>query len=675
VAVVPVDPFRVTGTGGGPTRGAFENPGDRRWEASPRLATLIRVVVVASPVVGAFVGLYLVADLLYRPSGVVGLVVWFLQGLIVGTAISMSIERVARQLLPLATLFTMSLIFPDQAPSRFGVALRSGTVRRLESRIRKGETSFELGDDVGQAAVRAVEYITALARHDRLTRGHTERVRAYAEMIAAELGLSDTDREKLTWGVMLHDIGKMAVPPEILNKTDRLTDEEWTILKSHPEAGERLLTPLRDWLGPWALAASEHHERWDGGGYPRGLSGTGISLAGRITAVADAYDVITSTRSYKQPMSPNAARRELVVCSGSQFDPDVVRAFLNASLGRRWSAGILAATSHLPLANLGTAPAAVSVGAVIAAGSVVAGVPPVDTVEMLAFDDTAMIVEETTTSTELQLTGPPGTEITVPTAVEPTVTPTPAEPSTPTTTEPTTVASSEGTVTTAPTTAGRPASTTAPSTTTTTTVATTTTAVATTTAPTTTTVPTTTTTTPPSAAVFHLKNQGTGDSVSSWWAEELDPAGPDNATLPNYDTDRDDDGGLSLAPTGFGFAESNNARIHRYAMYADQRTLTGPVTLTVWAATENDLGGTPVKLRAQLADCIISCSPLDETSDNVTTWIGDGFQQMTFTFDPSDHTFAWGRYVAIRLIAEGSDTLHIAFDAAPYPSAVTMQLG
>ena len=150
------------------------------------------------------------------------------------------------------------------------------------------------------------------------------------------------DRDRLQWACLLHDIGKLAVPAHILSKAGRPDDEEWAILKRHPAVGGEIVDSLAPWLGEWGRAASEHHERWDGKGYPRALAGEQISLAGRIVAVADAYDVITSTRSYKKPMSAEAARRELVRCAGTQFDPTVVRAFLNVSLGRRGAhAGML----------------------------------------------------------------------------------------------------------------------------------------------------------------------------------------------------------------------------------------------------------------------------------------------------------------------------------------------
>ena len=325
-------------TADGPTRGAAECGPESQWESSPRLALVVRIAVLLFPALGAFLGLYLIVDLLYRPPGNVGLAVWFVQGVVVGTGISFILDRWARRLLPLVALLKMSMIFPDEAPSRFSVALRAGSFGRIERRVAEINRNG-LGADAAEASAKAIELITVLSGHDRMTRGHTERVRAYADIIGAEMGLSDVDRAKLAWGVMLHDIGKVTVPADVLNKTETLTDTEWALLKTHPESGRKLLAPLAEWLGPWARAASEHHERWDGGGYPFGLAGEEISLAGRITAVADAYDVITSNRSYKKAMSVEAARREMVDCAGTHFDPAVVRTFLNVSLGKRWTAG------------------------------------------------------------------------------------------------------------------------------------------------------------------------------------------------------------------------------------------------------------------------------------------------------------------------------------------------
>ena len=172
-----------------------------------------------------------------------------------------------------------------------------------------------------------------------------------------------------------------------------MTEAEFEEIKRHPEHGRELVAPLIDWLGDSARAVWEHHERWDGRGYPHGLAGTDISLAGRIVAVADTYDVITSVRSYKQAIAPADARAELTRCSGTQFDPVVVRAFMNLSLGRlRLAMGPLSWLAQLPLfpqaltaAATGAAPAATAmVGA--AAASLGLGLssdpllPPSDTV-------------------------------------------------------------------------------------------------------------------------------------------------------------------------------------------------------------------------------------------------------------------------------------------------------
>jgi hypothetical protein len=142
------------------------------------------------------------------------------------------------------------------------------------------------------------------------------------------------------------------VHPDILNKPGKLTDEEWEIVKQHPIEGAKLAAPLSEWLGAWANSIVEHHERYDGAGYPFGLAGEEISYGGRIVAVADSYDTMTTVRSYKKVMSPQAARRELAVCAGSHFDPHVVRAFLDGSVGRlRLIRGPLAWIGSVPFVN------------------------------------------------------------------------------------------------------------------------------------------------------------------------------------------------------------------------------------------------------------------------------------------------------------------------------------
>ncbi len=367
----------------------------------------------------------------------------------------------------------MSLTFPDEAPSRFGIALRTGTVRKLEQRLADF-AEHGISNDEATAATEAIELITMLGKHERLTRGHTERVRAYAELIAAEMGVSEADRQKLAWAVLLHDIGKLTVPAEILNKNGRPTEAEWAILRNHPAAGEAFVAPLADWLGSWRFATSQHHERWDGTGYPKGIGGERISLAGRITAVADAYDVITSKRSYKSPISHDDARKELVACSGTQFDPAVVRAFLEISLEDRRSAGFLSGLLELPaLANIGAgvsaAPAIAVVTVAALAGAVAVDSPAVPlalaaptTIMTTSIPDAAPGPDpardlSASSSTVLPFAVP--TSFVVPTTeAEATTTTAPATTAPPTTAPPTTAPTTAPPTTAAPTTTSSPPS-------------------------------------------------------------------------------------------------------------------------------------------------------------------------------------------------------------------------
>jgi diguanylate cyclase (GGDEF)-like protein/putative nucleotidyltransferase with HDIG domain len=156
---------------------------------------------------------------------------------------------------------------------------------------------------------------------------HSETVGRYAEMMARELGLSAQRTTRVRLAGMLHDIGKVGVPDGILHKPGKLTDAEFAVIKRHPELGAQMLdhpslTDVREWV-------SQHHEQPDGRGYPRALSDDEIPLEARIIAVADAYEAMTSDRSYRSSLDHEAARAELERCAGTQFDPRVVRALLS----------------------------------------------------------------------------------------------------------------------------------------------------------------------------------------------------------------------------------------------------------------------------------------------------------------------------------------------------------
>lgn len=161
------------------------------------------------------------------------------------------------------------------------------------------------------------------------THQHTERVGELAEGIARELGLD----EHLIWAIRLaaplHDVGKIGIPDRILLKPGRLTADEFEIMRTHTAIGSAILGGSRsELLRMGQEIALTHHERWDGHGYPRGLSGDTIPITGRIVAVADAYDAMTNSRPYRKAISPHAARDELRRCAGTQFDPAAVAALL-----------------------------------------------------------------------------------------------------------------------------------------------------------------------------------------------------------------------------------------------------------------------------------------------------------------------------------------------------------
>lgn len=168
----------------------------------------------------------------------------------------------------------------------------------------------------------------ALEERDQ-THGHGARVAALAEPVAERLGWEPGRLRELRFGAVVHDIGKITVRQELLRKTGPLALEELAEIREHPRAGAALVTPLRSARSalPYVLF---HHERWDGGGYPCGLHTNSIPLEGRLLAIADAYDAMTSARPYRPALSTERALAEVAECAGTQFDPQLVDLFLDA---------------------------------------------------------------------------------------------------------------------------------------------------------------------------------------------------------------------------------------------------------------------------------------------------------------------------------------------------------
>ncbi|HEY4242604.1 MAG TPA: HD domain-containing phosphohydrolase [Kofleriaceae bacterium] len=170
-------------------------------------------------------------------------------------------------------------------------------------------------------------FAQALEESDLYTRGHSERVAVYSEILARGLTLPDSEIRRIVQAGVMHDVGKIGVRYDMLNKPGKLTPEEVAVFRQHPEKGKRILDPvpclhgLID--GCWC-----HHEWFDGGGYPRGLSGHRIPLVGRVVAIADAYDAMTTDRAYRRALPHEVAIGEIERCAGTQFDPELAEAFV-----------------------------------------------------------------------------------------------------------------------------------------------------------------------------------------------------------------------------------------------------------------------------------------------------------------------------------------------------------
>ncbi len=213
----------------------------------------------------------------------------------------------------------------------------SGDVLILDSVLSFGSqiiSNSELHEKLGRTLFEVTRaLVAAIDKKDHYTSGHSERVGFFARLTGQQMGLAAEQLQTLEWSGLLHDVGKIGIPEEILNKPDRLTDEEFAIIKRHPVMGYEILKPIESFEGVLE-GVLYHHEAPDGTGYPDGLKGEETPLPARIIHVVDIFDALTSTRAYRAPFSVEGAIEILRAESGTKVDPQVTAAFLAAL--ERW---------------------------------------------------------------------------------------------------------------------------------------------------------------------------------------------------------------------------------------------------------------------------------------------------------------------------------------------------
>ena len=706
-----------------------------RWVGRPWAARSVRALVYLVPFVASVAVAFVLGRVVPRAPTLLLSIVRFAGIAFVSTLALIAVDRVTRRLLPLAALLELTLLFPDQAPSRYKVALRAASATQLQKLLDEYQSMG--ADQPARAAERLLELVGALRDHDRLTRGHSERVRAYSQMIGEEMGLSGVELDRLRWGGLVHDIGKLRIDPGILNKPGKLTDEEFETIKLHPGFGAVLAAPLAGWLGDGVLAVSQHHERWDGRGYPAGLAGHDIALSARIVSVADTFDVMTSVRSYKAACTAVEAREELARCAGSQFDPAVVRAFLSLSLGKlrvamgpmSWLGQLamfpksLLATAAAPAANAvaaltgvaaatvgavasadgphDTSPARRGEAAVVATTSMPAGagdpvvllpvnadveVPTVGA-ESRRADDGSTTTDRGDAQADDRTAVPAGTSTTTTVRIGATTTTSPrddrevsttARAPTPSNAVPigtaTTTTAARSTTTTV-----RPATTAAP------TPVTTTTAPATTT--TTTIAATTTTTTAPAttapATTVPLRLTGTwllgssaAGNVTSQEVLPLAARSALNGSLPNFDTDRDSTAGLVIRKGG-ALATGDPAQMQRFqTTFPSMTRLQGSASVRLYVAPAGMLLDS-MTITAALVECngggSAACRVIASTSQSFVGLLSL-YQPVDLSFGTVNQSIAQSHTLEVWVVAAASSSrdLNLAYDTTGYLSALTL---
>ena len=315
------------------------------------VCTVLFAVGVVLLVVSQFTGLYYTFDELNRYQRAPGNIICYAMPLsimiLLQTVIlqyrkllskKMSIPLLLNTAVPVAAsiiqLFTygisltnmsvvgMAIILYFFALSDLNESLRIARINEIETYKEAHKREHTLFEQTAEALAGAID------AKDKYTNGHSRRVAEYSLEIAKRAGNSDEECEKVYFAALLHDVGKIGIPTSIINKKGRLTDEEFEQIKRHPVVGGQILSSISQ--SPWlAVGARYHHERYGGNGYPEGLKGEDIPEIARIIAVADAYDAMSSNRSYREAIPQHLIREELVKGMGTQFDPEFAKVMLH----------------------------------------------------------------------------------------------------------------------------------------------------------------------------------------------------------------------------------------------------------------------------------------------------------------------------------------------------------
>ncbi|AKA68001.1 diguanylate cyclase [Clostridium scatologenes] len=218
----------------------------------------------------------------------------------------------------------------------FGYATRKSTKESIDEILKIAEDSMykkKLFESPSMRSKTINTIISTLHEKNKTEQEHSYRVSELCKQLGEAIGMSKVDIEELKTAGLLHDIGKIAIGECILNKKGKLTDEEWEQVKKHSEVGYRILSTVNH-MSEMAEYVLYHHERWDGGGYPKGIMKEAIPLQSRIIAIADSYDAMISERAYRKPLSEEATIDELRSNAGTQFDPELVNVFIEKVLGK-----------------------------------------------------------------------------------------------------------------------------------------------------------------------------------------------------------------------------------------------------------------------------------------------------------------------------------------------------